>query len=142
MGEGIYGRLMDSVWQFVLHSENKDDLIKIVKSELEDNIGTCAQGNLSRLCNILSGYLDGIGSQEPVSEILGREFPKLMIIDGVQNRLDKAFELLSKLKVDNNEWNSWLEPLLENGAATVYSIEHVKNDSGIITMLKAVMNHN
>jgi hypothetical protein len=40
------------------HSPNNEDLKKILASELEDNIGMCQQGNLTRLCNILSGYLD------------------------------------------------------------------------------------
>lgn len=141
LGFGIYGRVMDSVWQFVLHSENKDDLIKIVKSELEDNIGTCAQGNLSRLCNILSGYLDGVGSQESPSEMLGRELSKIMDIEDIQTRLDKAFDLFSRVKLDNNEWTDWLEPLLENGGATSYSIEQVRNDSGNVIALIAVANH-
>lgn len=64
MEEGIFGKLMDSVWQHVKNLEDPASLKQIVKEELEMNIGTCAQGNLTRVANILVGILDGLDSQE------------------------------------------------------------------------------
>jgi hypothetical protein len=71
MGKGIYGRVLDCVWQFILKSEHKEDLCRILKSELQDNIGMCAQGNLSRLANILAGYMDGVKSWERITSTNG-----------------------------------------------------------------------
>ena len=53
MVPGIYGKTLDSVWQYIKSSSDKEVLIKTLKIELEDNIGMCAQGNLTRLCNVL-----------------------------------------------------------------------------------------
>jgi len=78
---GIFGKVVDGVWQFIKNSPDKADLKKILAAELRDNIGMCAQGNLSRMCNVLQGYLEGIGQKESVNAILGREFPKLMEIE-------------------------------------------------------------
>jgi hypothetical protein len=64
MEEGIFGKLMDSVWQHVKNLEDPASLKQIVKEELEMNIGTCAQGNLTRVANILVGILDGLDPQE------------------------------------------------------------------------------
>jgi len=64
MEEGIFGKLMDAVWQHVKNLDDPDSLKKIVKEELEMNIGTCAQGNLTRVANILVGILDGLDPQE------------------------------------------------------------------------------
>jgi len=64
MEEGIFGKLMDSVWQHVKNLEDPASLKRIVKEELEMNIGTCAQGNLTRVANILVGILDGLDPQE------------------------------------------------------------------------------
>jgi hypothetical protein len=55
---------MDSVWQHVKNLEDPASLKRIVKEELEMNIGTCAQGNLTRVANILVGILDGLDPQE------------------------------------------------------------------------------
>ena len=108
---GIFGKVVDGVWQFISKSPNKQDLKKILTSELRDNIGMCAQGNLSRMCNVLQGYLEGIGQKESVSEILGREFPKLMEIEREPDRLREGERILRENAVPESEWENWLEPL-------------------------------
>ena len=108
---GIFGKVVDGVWQFISNSPDKKDLKKILQSELRDNIGMCAQGNLSRICNVLQGYLEGIGQKESVSTILGREFPKLMEIENVVEREARGAAILRENAVPESEWESWLEPL-------------------------------
>lgn len=142
MGKGIYGKVLDGVWQFILNSDHKEDLFKILKQEMEDNIGMCAQGNLSRLCNVLSGYSEDITVKESVSETLGRLMGKLMEIDCLQQRLDKAFKIFAEVKLPIDEWEVWLDPLLENGGAVSYTVEHVKNEQGDVIAFKAVADHN
>jgi len=111
MEKGIYGIVTDGVWQFIRDSPDKACLLKILKTEMEDNIGMCAQGNLSRICNVLSGYLEGIGNKESLAEILGREFPKLMEIDNEKDRVLNGTEILRNHNVPEGEWEAWLEPL-------------------------------
>lgn len=111
LGEGIYGKVLDGVWQYILSSPDKTDLCRCLKQEMEDNIGMCAQGNLSRLCNILAGYMEGIGSQESLVEILGREFSKLMEIEELQARLAGALSILKTNNVPVTDWKKWVEPL-------------------------------
>jgi hypothetical protein len=108
---GIFGKVVDGVWQFISKSPHKQDLKKILTSELRDNIGMCAQGNLSRICNVLQGYLEGIGQKESISEILGREFPKLMEIENELERLNKGKLILFNNNVPDSQWEAWLEPL-------------------------------
>ena len=111
MEKGIFGIMVDGVWQYIRDSEDKRCLINILKREFEDNIGMCAQGNLSRVCNILSGYLPGIGHSESAATILGREFPKLMEIENETDRVFRGTEILRNNNVPNDEWEAWLEPL-------------------------------
>jgi hypothetical protein len=108
---GIFGIMTDGVWQYIRDSEDKRCLINILKRELEDNIGMCAQGNLSRICNVLSGYLPGIGQSESIATILGREFPKLMEIEREPDRLREGERILRENNVPQAEWDVWLEPL-------------------------------
>jgi len=108
---GIFGKVVDGVWQFINKSPDKEDLKKILAAELRDNIGMCAQGNLSRMCNVLQGYLEGIGQKESVAEILGREFPKLMEVENETDRVYMGTELLRNNNVPDDQWEAWLEPL-------------------------------
>jgi hypothetical protein len=111
MEPGIFGKVVDGVWQFISKSPDKKDLKKILSAELRDNIGMCAQGNLSRICNVLQGYLEGIGQKESISEILGREFPKLMELENPVEREARGAAILRENQVPEGEWENWLEPL-------------------------------
>jgi hypothetical protein len=111
LGNGIYGKVLDSVWQYISKSADKDQLCYILKQELQDNVGMCAQGNLSRLCNALSGYMDGIGPQESVSERLGRELPTLLEIEDEMERINLAKRLLNEVQLPTDEWDVWLDAL-------------------------------
>ena len=113
MGKGIYGKVLDGVWQYITSSPDKADLCKILRQEMEDNIGMCAQGNLTRLCNILAGYMEGIGAQESPAEVLGRKLPKLMEIEDETIRLNEAYKLLVETGVPQTQWLSWVESLVD-----------------------------
>lgn len=114
MGVGIYGKVLDAVWQYIRESDDKEPLYRILKQEMEDNIGMCAQGNLSRLCNILAGYVDGIAPQESAAEILGREIPKLLELDDVSERFIQAQAILRRVNLPPEEWVPWLEALIDD----------------------------
>ena len=112
MGKGIYGRLLDSVWQFISKSDDKECLCGILRAELQDNIGMCMQGNLSRLCNVLAGYIDEIKISETPAERLGRELPKLMELEDESERLRRARVILRELALPVAEWAPWTDALL------------------------------
>jgi hypothetical protein len=111
VGKGIYGKVLDGVWQYIRNSPDKADLCKILKQELKDNIGMCAQGNLTRLCNVLAGYMDGIGNHESAAERVGRLLPKLMDIEDEEQRVSMGKEVLRESGIAEGEWGVWLEAL-------------------------------
>lgn len=115
MGAGIYGKVLDSVWQYIKGSPDKADLCKILKQEMEDNIGMCAQGNLTRICNILAGYMEGVGSTESLAERLGRLMPGLMSVPDQKERVRQAVNLLKETGAPREEWDDWIGALVEDG---------------------------
>ena len=110
MMPGIYGKVLDGVLQFIKTSEDSVNLYKILKIELEDNVEMCAQGNLSRLCNVLGGYLEGI-STSSVVEILGNLLPPLASIADLATRYTAAVEIMKTYSVPEEKWEEWFEPL-------------------------------
>ena len=111
---GIYGKVLDCVWQYTKTSPDKADLCKIIRQELQDNIGMCAQGNLSRLCNILAGYLDGVAPPESIADKLGRLLPPLADIADPYERFNRAVMILKENNVARNQWGSWLDALQDD----------------------------
>ena len=126
---GIYGKVLDSVWQYIKNSSDKEDLCRIIKRELEDNIGMCAQGNLSRICNVLAGYMEGIGAQESLAERLGRLLPRLMEVEDMTERIRQACMILRDNRVPAAEWYTWMEPLLEEDGHALY--EYIREELAI-----------
>jgi len=113
MGEGIYGKVLDSAWQFIKSHPEKESLVAILRVEMNDSVGMCAQGNLTRVCNILAGYMDGVGSQESVAEILGRLLPPLRNIKNLDERHARVLDILVKNKVPIPEWDAWVEVVMD-----------------------------
>jgi len=114
LGRGIYARVLNSVWQYIKTSPDSADLKKILKAEMQDNIGMCAQGNLSRLCNILSGYMEGLNVDvKSKNEIIGERLAPLMDIDNADERAAAGRRILEELNVPVDERDIWLQPLVE-----------------------------
>lgn len=108
---GIYGKVLDSVWQYIIKSEHKDDLIKILKTELADNIGMCAQGNLSRLCNVLTGYLDGLSPEVDRHAQFCDRMAKISEMDDMIEQYILAFRLFDKYGTSKEDIVHWLDAL-------------------------------
>jgi hypothetical protein len=113
MVSGIYGKTLDSVWQYIKSHSDKEGLIKTLKSELEDNIAMCAQGNLTRLCNVLQGYLDDM-PKPSIAVILGDLLPPLMAIKDRKVRREKALQIMRTHNVPDEEQDAWLEGLYDD----------------------------
>jgi len=114
LGHGIYRRVLNGVWQYIKTSPHTDDLKKILRVEMTDNIGMCAQGNLSRLCNILSGYLDGINTDtRSKNEILGERFAALMKLESHMEKVAEGVRILHEFNVPQEEHEDWLSPLID-----------------------------
>jgi hypothetical protein len=107
LGIGIYAKVLNAVWQYIKNSEHSADLKKILATEMQDNIGMCQQGNLTRLCNILSGYID-IEIPRSTAEILGEKFAELRNSGGGR---DAAEQILRDNNVPPNEWAVWIDAL-------------------------------
>jgi len=109
LGPGIYKRVIDSVWQFIRTSTFKTEIIKALQTELRDSVGMCAQGNLSRLCNVLKGYMNDLDFDlRSKSEQLGSRFSAII---GLEDRLEKGRAILLEMDVPKEEWPSWLDAL-------------------------------
>jgi hypothetical protein len=62
----------------------------------------------------LCGYLEGVDVVgRSKAEILGDALPKLLKISNEKERLRRARDILKENCVNQEEWNVWLEPLME-----------------------------
>jgi hypothetical protein len=103
-----YTRALDAVVAYIETHPEKKELYERVTQELTDNVGMCSQGNLSRICNILSGYLDGI--QPPVSknEMMQNKIAAIAM-DSEGNKVERAKAYMREIGIPEADWTPWLE---------------------------------
>jgi hypothetical protein len=105
-----YPKALDGVWSYVRSHPEKSELYMRVKDELTDNIGMCAQGNLSRLCNILSGYLDGVAPPVAKGELIQQKISAIAM-DETSSKVERGRAVLRELDVPEDEWEPWIAAL-------------------------------
>jgi hypothetical protein len=107
-----YKLILDGLWGFILHQkeDNKKELTLRLSQELEDSIGTCPAGNISRLINVLTGYIEvSCKQEESIQDLMA----KISKIEDKSKRMEEAKNVLKSKKIPEPEWNVWLEALEE-----------------------------
>ena len=106
-----YADLLTYVWSRISKSNNKPDLCRILNQEINDGIGLCFTGRLTRLLNCLTGFYNDIELQISDSEQITN------IIVSLKNKYTGS-QLYDKVKaelIDRNYStkviNEWLEYL-------------------------------
>jgi hypothetical protein len=69
---------------------------------------------LSRLTNILAGYVDAVVVQESMTDKLGRMLPPLMEIENIPDRLIAAARIFIEVDLPEDQWGVWAEGLLSD----------------------------
>ena len=116
LGPNIYQRVTDSIWYYIKQSPDKEDLCKIFADEMHNGIGMCSQGNLSRLCNVLGGYLDTIKDQRSVNEIIGDKLSAIARDTTLSEfrRLQMAKQVFEEVGLEKEQWRVWIESLVDD----------------------------
>jgi hypothetical protein len=106
--------VFDGLWNYIQNQKPdlRKDLLLRLDQEIEDNVGTCSQGNLSRLVNVLSGYIEKEMDTVPVFEVsLSDLMANIAKEKNFSIRIQKAVGLLEERKVPQDERESWLEAM-------------------------------
>lgn len=105
-----FKKVLDGLWIYIQeqHKEIKVNLIERLRQELEDNTGTCAQGNLSRLVNVLNGFTHSTEKELSLGDIM----KDLTKISDLRTRLTKAIKILKERKLSDEDFASWIELIL------------------------------
>jgi hypothetical protein len=106
-----YKLVLDGLWVYIHNqkAEDRDNLIERLRQELEDNVGTCAQGNLSRLVNTLNGFTHTVEEETSVGDLM----KALLSEPNLSIRMKKAKDIIKDRKIKKEDADAWLE-LIKN----------------------------
>lgn len=103
-----YPRALDAVIAYIETHKEKKELYERVTQELIDNEGMCAQGNLSRICNILSGYIDGVSPPVSKHEIMQNKISAIAM-DSEGDKIERAKAYMREIDLPEAEWGPWID---------------------------------
>lgn len=106
-----YGDVLDRVWAFIrAHAERKELVVRLGQ-EVVDGYGTCANGKMARLVNVLRGY-DETLILNPPKEAFQEKMARLRVRP-VEERGLAAAALFEEYRIAEGERGAWLEALAE-----------------------------
>jgi len=106
-----YGDVLDRVWAFIRAHTEKNELVIRLGQEVVDGYGTCANGKMARLVNVLRGY-DETLILNPPKEAFQEKMARLRVRP-VEERGPAAAALFEEYGVAEGERGAWLEALAE-----------------------------
>ena len=106
-----YGDVLDCVWAYIQPHESRRDLIIRLAQEICDGLGTCGNGKMARLINVLRGFDDTIEFDIP-REFFQTKFATLRERP-IAEREAAATEVFNEFNIPEGERNVWLQPLME-----------------------------
>jgi hypothetical protein len=109
-GESSYRKFMDCIISYTLSQteDKKKEIFTILNNEINDSIGLCFQGNISRLINVLSGIIEiELEYQPTIQEV----FSEISKISDTNIKFEKAIKAFDDFNVAHSDWSSWLEAL-------------------------------
>lgn len=109
-GESSYRKFMDCIISYAISQpeDKKKEIFSILNNEISESIGLCFQGNISRLINVLSGFIEIELEYIPTIQEVFAEISK---ITDKNKKFEKAIKAFDDFSIDPTEWESWLEPL-------------------------------
>lgn len=111
-GDFLYKRTLDGLWSKMKTSALHKELELRLWQEMEDSLGMCCDGHISRLTNVLCGFDDAFAPQLSVAEQLQN---RMAVIAGMEGgiilKVAEAIAAFKELKVPQEEWEAWVDAL-------------------------------
>lgn len=106
-----YGDVVDRVWAFIRGHAERVELTVRLAQEISEGTGMCANGKMARLVNVLQGYDESL-DVEPPREAFQSAIAAL-VNRPLSERESRARELFAEYRIPPEEYDAWLEPLLD-----------------------------
>lgn len=108
--DDLYKKLMYSLVTYIKKSEHKEELWKRLWQECVDSLGMCCEGHIGRLCNVLVGYVEGIGPQVSLGELMQHKMAAIAALDiSEEDKKKQANEFFDTHGVPEASRVAWLE---------------------------------
>lgn len=106
----LYRNLLDGCVAYINSSPHKDELWTRLLQEIDESVGMCCMGHLTRLCNAFVGFDDRFAAPVPVGELLQQRMAAIAAKDiETYQKVEEANVVFDELHVPQDQREAWLE---------------------------------
>ena len=106
----LYKRLLDGCVAYINASPHKDELWVRLLQEIDESVGMCCMGHITRLCNTFVGFDERFAAPVPVGELLQQRMSAIAAKDiETDAKIVEATAVLNELNVPEDERAAWLD---------------------------------
>lgn len=107
----LYKKVLDHTWAKIVALKN-EELKKRLIEEMNESVGMCCDGHLSRLANVFVGFTDDIEAPVSSGDILQTEMARISHIEDEEVRMREGRDLIMRLGIPDETARPWLEALV------------------------------
>ena len=108
--DNLYKRLLDGCVAYIDASPHKNELWLRLEQEMDESVGMCCMGHLTRLCNTFIGFDDRFAPPVPVGELLQQKMAAIAAKDiETYQKVEEANAVFEELHVPQDQREAWLE---------------------------------
>ena len=115
MRDWLYKRVIDGLIMTIQGTKAKDvrhELYKRLCEEMSDSVGTCCDGHITRLINVMSGFDEAFVPEKTIGEKTQELFAALSAKEcSLLEKVADGVRGLRALQVPEDEWEPWIDAL-------------------------------
>jgi hypothetical protein len=109
-GDWLYRRTLDGLWSRIKVSPLKDELVERLWEECYESVRMCCDGHISRLCNVLCGFLEEFRAPISTGELLQQRIAAISEMEiGLEDKVGEAWAVFEELGVPMEEREAWID---------------------------------
>lgn len=109
-GDWLYRRTLDGLWAHIQNSPAKDELTERLWEECYESVRMCCDGHISRLCNVLCGFLEEFKPPVSVGELLQQQMAVIAEKDiPVEDKIGEAWAVFEELGIPMEQREAWVD---------------------------------
>lgn len=106
----LYRRVLDGLWARIKVHSDKAELVERLWEECSEATKMCCEGHISRLCNVLVGFDDGVKASVSVGELLQQQIAVIAAKDtSVEYKVGDAWAVFEELKIPMDQRQAWID---------------------------------
>lgn len=113
-GDYLYRRVLRGLWATIKSYKEKNyevycELLIRLKEETRESLGMCAQGHISRLCNVMVGFDDAFKPPVPPMEIFQEKMAAIARGEAeTEEKVAEAKKIMDEFQIPEVERDAWL----------------------------------